>query len=772
MENQLKEQYLVRKQNVIQCLLDAENFLKDEYPEKADKLAVQRNNLEKGEFSISVVGEFSAGKSTFLNALMRERILPSFTKETTATINFLRHREKAENGESGCVHYKDGHTEPFHSADLKTISRYVSTSSDSVDVAKSVAYLDLFLDSRFLEGNVTLVDTPGLNGIAEGHRDMTLEQIEKSSAGIFLFDANKPGSHSDFEFLGELQKRIKNVILVLNKIDNIKKSEGETVESVIAKLKENYKAVFPEAETIPEIWPVAAYPALTARSSTEMEYHGKTEFTPEERQEFEKISHMSEFEDRLWKFLTQGEKTRQELLSPVVHLIAQLKDIQVSQEKELSVLNGSVDLSEIQKEQAELRQAVESLNDSLKKETKEVKDRIHEAETHFDEAVKAECSQIESRMVRTVNNFYSVEEILPENIERKVKKSLSSAIEEAYTDYLNELRDIVQARTAETLELVTTDFSGAVSSVLSQKLELSSFEVGLEEYEKKNQEIQAEIAALDAEIDGEMKNKFKQMKLAGERKKKERELESLRERRSNYQALSISSTPSVRTTIHDDVEEKDPSGLWGHARRWLIGKEYKIVQKVETDDTEYKNYITRQKGVLDEFDAEIEKAETEFNHLEQDNLEEVEYKLQRKQELLQRKADALNHLNEEFTKKMKETNQRELARQKIEVKEFVETLCEDCLRMAKKEFKNERTKYTQTILELIAGNITSQIQLRQQELSQLQEKAKQAVQERDAQITAIEEKNKQIQTLLIQASGLQSEIESIRTDTIKQEALS
>ena len=309
MENQLKEQYLVRKQNVIQCLLDAENFLKDEYPEKADKLAVQRSNLEKGEFSISVVGEFSAGKSTFLNALMRERILPSFTKETTATINFLRHREKAENGESGCVHYKEGHTEPFHSADLKTISRYVSTSSDSVDVAKSVAYLDLFLDSRFLEGNVTLVDTPGLNGIAEGHRDMTLEQIEKSSAGIFLFDANKPGSHSDFEFLGELQKRIKNVILVLNKIDNIKKSEGETVESVIAKLKENYKAVFPEAETIPEIWPVAAYPALTARSSTEMEYHGKTEFTPEERQKFEKISHMSEFEDRLWKFLTQGEKT-------------------------------------------------------------------------------------------------------------------------------------------------------------------------------------------------------------------------------------------------------------------------------------------------------------------------------------------------------------------------------------------------------------------------------------------------------------------------------
>lgn len=47
-----------------------------------------RQKLEENEFSIVVVGEFSAGKSTFLNALMGKNILPTFSGETTATINF------------------------------------------------------------------------------------------------------------------------------------------------------------------------------------------------------------------------------------------------------------------------------------------------------------------------------------------------------------------------------------------------------------------------------------------------------------------------------------------------------------------------------------------------------------------------------------------------------------------------------------------------------------------------------------------------------------
>ena len=160
--NQLKEEYLEYKQKILGCIqLASEFFNKYEYSHDAEMMQEQYKNLQNGDFSISVVGEFSAGKSTFLNALMGEKILPSFTSETTATVNFLRHKDNASNGEGGCVHYNDGKSQLLEKADLKTISKYVSTDSD-VSVAQTISHVDLFLDSKFLEGNVTLVDTPGL----------------------------------------------------------------------------------------------------------------------------------------------------------------------------------------------------------------------------------------------------------------------------------------------------------------------------------------------------------------------------------------------------------------------------------------------------------------------------------------------------------------------------------------------------------------------------------------------------------------------------------
>ena len=128
--------------------------------------------LEKEEFSIVIVGEFSVGKSTFLNALMGEKILPSYSDETTATVTFLRHKNKADHQQKGCVFYADGSSEDIDSIETDVISKYVSTRSD-IPVAATVNHLDLYLDSPFLDGNITLVDTPGLNGTADGHREIT-----------------------------------------------------------------------------------------------------------------------------------------------------------------------------------------------------------------------------------------------------------------------------------------------------------------------------------------------------------------------------------------------------------------------------------------------------------------------------------------------------------------------------------------------------------------------------------------------------------------------
>lgn len=104
MKKSYRQQYVENKQKITDCLDEAIAFM-DElgYSDRKNALQKQKEDLETGEFTIVVVGEFSAGKSTFLNALMGKKLLPSFTSETTATINFLRHKDCAKNGEEGCV---------------------------------------------------------------------------------------------------------------------------------------------------------------------------------------------------------------------------------------------------------------------------------------------------------------------------------------------------------------------------------------------------------------------------------------------------------------------------------------------------------------------------------------------------------------------------------------------------------------------------------------------------------------------------------------------
>ena len=136
---------------------------------------------------------------------MGKKLLPSFTSETTATVNFLRHKDQSKNGEEGCVYFNDGSIQKIEHADGDTIAKFVSTKGDNV--AENVHHLDLYMDLKFLENNVTLVDSPGLNGVAAGHAEITKEQIQKSSASIFMFNAKQPGSRTNFEVLADLRKR-------------------------------------------------------------------------------------------------------------------------------------------------------------------------------------------------------------------------------------------------------------------------------------------------------------------------------------------------------------------------------------------------------------------------------------------------------------------------------------------------------------------------------------------------------------------------------------
>lgn len=767
-----KKQYLEKKNAIIDCLASAEKFLSEhDYVHEAEMITAQRENLENDEFSIAVVGEFSAGKSTFLNALMGEKILPSFTKETTATINFLRHKDKAEGEESGKVFYNDGHQDSIQTADFSTISKYVSTESTTVDVAKTISHLDLYLDSKFLEGNVTLVDTPGLNGIAEGHRELTEEQIEKSSASIFLFDANQPGSRSDFEFLTELRKRVKSIIFVLNKIDSIKSTEGESVETVIEKLKENYKLVYPDAETMPEIWPIVAYPALVARGSAKMDFRGKSEFTKEEKDEFEELSRMKAFEERLWKFLTQGEKARNELLAPITQLIAQLEEIYRARKTELDTLSGELDSGEIEEQQLELNKHLADLEEQLNEKTKGIKKDLREAQRDFFDAVNSDCERCKQRYNHLIDNFDDLEDIDSQNIENRVKKDFLKIGESAYLDYCEAVQSI-QANYANSItDELNETLSGALNVKLDQKLELPEYTVGLGDFDNKVDELKAEINRLREETDKSDDDWARAMELSAKKETLERKLEAKQEARTFYEENSMTCIPDTRIRTESESVAVSRGGIFGGLVDFFLGSKHEMRPVEVCDSQERDAYLQNRQKILERRDKEIEALQTQLDSIPASDVKAAERIAHRKAEALSEKRAELIAYQEAFSEKIRRQGERQLKHQKDEINNYIDTLSGDFVAQCKASFRENRDAQVNVMTELIGGSIARQIELKKQELDLLVEKSNMAVSERNERINRINEEQSEVKSFLSAALDIQSDIESMKVDVIAEEEL-
>lgn len=758
-----KEKHLEKKNEILKCLSEAETFFKEnEFEHEAQVIVDNMKKLECGEFTIAVVGEFSAGKSTLLNALMGEKILPSFTDETTATVNYLKHKDRSVNGESGEVVYKDGNTEKIYSADLETVSKYVCTESD-VEVAKNIDHLDLYLDSKFLEGNVTLVDTPGLNGIAEGHKEITMQQIERSSAGIFMFNANKPGSRSDFEFLTELRKKVNgaSIILLLNMIDTIKKSEGETVDIVIQKLKDNYRKVYPDVKTIPEIWPVAAYPALIARSKmNNFDYNGKNgNFTDEEKRKFEELSQMKAFEERLWKFLTQGEKAKQELLAPVSQLIAQLASLKKNLSIQLDVINGSVDKDSIEEQKLELDKGLNTLQEKLDSLTKEMKKDVREAQKDFLNEVRAEIQKFSNKYSNTITDFEDIEEVDASYVENYIQKKFKNIVTDAYENYCSRIREIMANNVADITDELNHTLSDDMNIKISSGLEIKSVKTGLESFEKTCAELKRQIEAQEEIVNGADDDLIKVMAANRRKDSLEKQLASKREAMQLFEQNSLMYMPKVTKRQGEPIVKK----------RGLFGSFIYYPEVMDSSDRD--QYIAQQSTIRQKYENEILSLEQELSKIPDTEVESRQKAFERKERKYFELKAELKAYQEKFAADIKVKCKASLEVAKKAIARYLDESEQDYIKEVKKDFSNRIATQIITMEQLIGQSVISKIETKKKEIELLENKLKDAVEARDSSVNKLNMQLQGVNTLMNKALDLESDIESIRVDAIKEQTI-
>lgn len=168
---------------------------------QADRARLQdmASDLREAFFLVAIIGEFNAGKSTFINALLGEPLLPMGITPTTEAIELVRYG-----------------AQPVR---VPTVRQDSSTREWSHPNTGGPG--------------VALVDTPGTGSVFQRHETTAKSFLHRSDLVIFVLSAKRALADSERLYLDLAKQYGKKIILVVNQIDLLDPNERETVRRFI-----------------------------------------------------------------------------------------------------------------------------------------------------------------------------------------------------------------------------------------------------------------------------------------------------------------------------------------------------------------------------------------------------------------------------------------------------------------------------------------------------------------------------------------------------------
>jgi GTPase SAR1 family protein len=220
---------------------------------ESEQIGIVSKNLWKGTFRLVVLGDLKRGKSTFLNALIGENILPSDVNPCTAILTVLRYGPSKK----VAVYFKDEN--PPQELDFKTFKQQYTIDPDEAKKLQAenkpafpnVDYAVVEYPLPLLEKGIEIVDTPGLND-TEARNQLSLSYLNNCHAVFFVFRASQPCTLEERRYLENYIKgRGFTVFFLINAIDEIRQGlpdpdDAEAVAEAENKLRQVFQTYLGE----------------------------------------------------------------------------------------------------------------------------------------------------------------------------------------------------------------------------------------------------------------------------------------------------------------------------------------------------------------------------------------------------------------------------------------------------------------------------------------------------------------------------------------------
>ena len=343
--------------------------------ELSQNMASIKDVLEKSSndvFSVAVIGEFKRGKSTLINALLEQDVLPTDAMPATATLNRVTYSIKP----FARIEYRDGNTEDV---EIEKLAEYVTKlTEESEQRAATVKMATVYYPTSYCKNNVDIIDTPGLNDDST-MAEVTLSVLPEIDAALFVIMAQSPFSEYERDFLENklMSSDLGRILFVVTGIDRLDEEDVDRVldsirerinRYVIEKAKKLYGEDSPEFEVYRQKLGTPKVFGLSAKQALKGKVKGDNTLL--------EVSRFPVFEKELERFLTEdrGAITLQVQVNKILSAANEIiKSIQL---REAALAMGQ---QEFQEKYADAKEKIAAIRAQREKEYQKIDDSANAA---------------------------------------------------------------------------------------------------------------------------------------------------------------------------------------------------------------------------------------------------------------------------------------------------------------------------------------------------------------------------------------------------------
>ena len=396
----------------------------DELKATLSSFAEMKKSLDSDQqVKLVVIGEFSRGKSSLVNALMGIRLLSSAQEATTAINTFVRQIPTEGHDRFIRVHFQDGKPSQdvvWQDGDDAVLEKWsTELEQTNADIRKTIDHIEIFLDHPLLAQGLVIIDTPGLQSVVEHHEQVTRRAIAESHIALWVQSTQQLGGNAtEWNFLANtIQKNFNKFLTVVNMWDNVldpqdsadrKKPEDQRVSEKMSRVKENFIKHLSDLsqEQINQMTNQQHLIGVSARWALSNSSDQKQR------------SNVPYLAQRIGEMLSSGEALEELYKKPLKMLVEVQGQLIESVKDELNELNSPKSIEQRRRES-------EQLNRDIKMLQTEVKNANLEAEHEHQRVAKVLTDDIRLKLIQPLQGLKN--EIELQITEKYVEKQFDQA---------------------------------------------------------------------------------------------------------------------------------------------------------------------------------------------------------------------------------------------------------------------------------------------------------------------------------------------------------